>query len=105
MGSSWADHAIKALDNGDAVTIRPRGNSMTPRIKSGCQVTISPIDDKTTLKKGDIVLCKVGGRKFCHLISAIDGKGIRFQISNNSGHVNGWVGPGCIYGKVTKVEK
>jgi len=34
MGSSWADHAIKALDNGDAVTIRPRGNSMTPRIKT-----------------------------------------------------------------------
>jgi len=105
MGTSWADHAIAALNRGENITIRPKGNSMTPRIKSGDPITISPIEDKARLKKGDIVLCKVGGRKFCHLISAIEGDGVRFQISNNHGHVNGWVGPGCIYGKVTRVGK
>jgi len=28
----------------------------------------------------------------------------RFQIGNNQGRINGWVGPHAIYGKATKVE-
>jgi hypothetical protein len=38
-----------------------------------------------------------------HLIKALsDG---RFQIGNNRGHINGWVGHNCIYGRATKVER
>ncbi len=74
---------------------------MTPRIHSGQLCTVAPVDP-TTLEKGDAVLCKVKGSEFVHLVSAIqDG---RYQISNNHGHVNGWVGANGIYGKLIKVE-
>lgn len=73
---------------------------MKPKIESGQLITLSP--DVTKVDSGDIVLCKVNGHYYVHLVSAIQGK--RFQISNNHGHINGWVGANCIYGKVTKVE-
>lgn len=71
---------------------------MVPKINSGNLVKISP--DLSDLKKGDIVLCKVNGRQYLHLISAI--KGDRYQISNNKGYVNGWTQ--TIFGKVISVS-
>lgn len=92
----WADHVIKALSEGREVSIRPRGNSMNGRVNDGQLVVVKPVA-LDTLSVNDVVLCKVGGRQYLHLVTAIDGD--RFQISNNKGHVNGWVGRGCIYGK------
>jgi len=48
------------------------------------------------------VLCKVRGREYLHIVKAIQGP--RFQIGNNRGHINGWIGRASIYGKLTKVE-
>ncbi len=73
---------------------------MLPRIKSGQLVTISP--DVSDLHKGDIVFAKVKGKYYVHLLSAIQGD--RYQISNNKGHINGWVGSSGLFGKVIKVE-
>ena len=39
---------------------------------------------------GDVVLCKVNGRHYLHLVKAIQGK--RFQIGNNRGRINGLAG-------------
>jgi hypothetical protein len=50
---------------------------------------------------GDIVLCKVRGAEYLHLVKAIQGS--RFQIGNNRGHVNGWVGPNAIFGRLVRV--
>lgn len=96
---SWATPYIEQLKEGKEVSFRPSGNSMNPKIKSGDLVTVSP--DISDLKKGDIVLCKVKGNQYLHLITGIDGK--RYQISNNKGRVNGWTQQ--IYGKLIKVEK
>lgn len=98
----WASLYIEKLKNGETVSFRPRGNSMTGRVQSGQLCTVSPISDYSSLKKGEIVLCKVGGNQYLHLISAIQGD--RFQISNNHGNVNGWTNKDNIYGKLTKVE-
>lgn len=99
---SWAIHHIERLALGETVKFRPRGNSMQPRIESGQLVTVRPcVQDE--LKKGDVVLCKVSGRQYLHKISAIGADG-RFQISNNKGHVNGWVSFGSIYGLCVGVE-
>ena len=38
----------------------------------------------------------------CTLIKAIDNG--RFQIGNNRGGINGWVGSNGIYGKAVKIE-
>jgi phage repressor protein C with HTH and peptisase S24 domain len=91
---------VKLLQEGKTVSFRPHGGSMTPKIESGQLVTVSP--DVGEIKKGDILFCKVKGRMFCHLVSAVQGE--RYQISNNHGHVNGWIGRNGVYGKVVRVE-
>lgn len=98
----WASGYIVQLQAGVTIQCRPRGNSMQPKIKSGQLCTIIPITDAVTLEKGDIVLCKVSGRQYLHLISAVQGK--RYQISNNKGFVNDWITKEHIYGKCIAVE-
>jgi hypothetical protein len=51
---------------------------------------------------GDIVLCKVNGMQYLHLVTAINGD--KFRISNNKGRINGWTNRSKIYGKCVKVE-
>lgn len=99
----WATHYIEKLKQGETISFRPTGNSMTGRINSKDLCTVEPIKDFSLLKKSDIVLCKVNGNQYLHLISAISGE--RFQISNNHGFVNGWISKNNIYGKLIKVEK
>lgn len=65
-------------------------------------VTVEPVKDHSKIKEDDIVLCKVGKSQYLHLVTAVQGG--RFQISNNHGRVNGWIGPNGIFGKVTKVQ-
>ena len=92
-------HYIEKLKSGEEVKFSPKGNSMTPKIKSGQEIIISPnIND---LDKGDVVFCKIKGKFFVHLISAVKGK--QYQISNNHGHVNGWIKKDKIFGKVVKI--
>jgi len=97
----WASEYIDRLQAGETVQFRPRGNSMKGKIESGQLCTVGPVDT-ATLKAGDIVLCKVNGKHFLHLVKAIQGK--RFQIGNNRGRINGWVGENSIFGKCTRIE-
>jgi len=94
----WATEYIKKLKSGETVEFRPRGSSMKPLIESGDLVVVEPISEKTEFDKGDIVLCKVKGKQYLHLISAIQGE--RFQISNNRGFINGWISKNAIFGKL-----
>jgi len=50
----------------------------------------------------DVVLCRVSGQQYLHLIKAIQGE--RYQIGNNRGHVNGWTSRGQIYGRLIAVD-
>jgi SOS-response transcriptional repressor LexA len=98
----WATAYTAKLKNGETVQFRPRGHSMRGKIESGQLCTVEPIKDFESLQKGDIVLCKVNGTEYLHLIKAI--QGARFQIGNNRGRINGWVGTNAIFGKCVKVE-
>jgi len=98
---SWAMHAKEALRRGETVQIRPRGHSMRGKVNDGDRVTLAPVDP-ATLNVGDIVLVRVHGADYLHLIKAIDRS--RFLIGNNRGGVNGWVGSHAIYGIATKIE-
>lgn len=92
------------LGKGQTVSFRPKGNSMRPRIESGQLITVSP--ELSDVKEGDIVFCKVHGKFYVHLVSSIkkEGDNIMYQISNNKGHINGWIGLNSLFGKVIKVE-
>jgi len=93
-----ADH----LQNGETVKVVGIGNSMTPILKSRQPVICIPVTKDTELKKHDIVLCKVNGHYYLHLIHSIKNNNL-FLIGNNHGHMNGWIGKNKIYGKVVKI--
>lgn len=97
----WATAYIEQLRRGESVSFRPRGNSMAGKIDSGQLCTVTPVEP-AAVAVGDIVLCKVNGREYLHLVKAIQGP--RFQIGNNRGRINGWIAAGAIFGKCVRVE-
>jgi hypothetical protein len=93
---SWATKYIESLQEGETVQFKPTGNSMSGKIESGQLCTVAPITSATNLKVGDIVLCKVRGNQYLHLIKAT--RNGQYQIGNNHGHINGWITANAIYG-------
>ncbi|WP_343233266.1 hypothetical protein [Miltoncostaea oceani] len=74
---------------------------MTPRIRSGQEVELAPVSDPSTLRTGEIVLVRVGGSTYLHLIRALERD--RVQIGNNHGRVNGWTSRASVYGRVVRI--
>lgn len=62
-------------------------------------MTLEPC--KAAVKEDDIVLVRVKGNVYLHLVKAKQGD--RFLIGNNRGGINGWVGPQAVYGLATKI--
>lgn len=98
---SWAKHAIEGLSRGETVQIRPSGHSMAGKVNHRDLVTLEPCDPEN-LQVNDIVLVRVNGRIYLHLIKAIQSN--RYLIGNNRGGINGWVNAKNIYGIATKIE-
>ena len=88
---------------GATVEFRPTGSSMVPLIRSRQLVTVAPVDPAEVVV-GDIVLARVAGAVYLHLVSAVDPVKGRVQISNNRGRVNGWTGYARVYGICTAVD-
>lgn len=80
------------------VTFRPSGNSMTPLINSGQEVTVCRLKPGEPVDVGDIVLARVNGKVYLHKVTAIDRH--RVQISNNHGHINGWTSRAKVFGRM-----
>jgi hypothetical protein len=91
----WATGYIEQLQQGETVSFRPRGHSMRGKVDNGALCTVEPVGERA-LAVGDIVLCKVNGNQYLHLIKAI--RGPSFQIGNNRGGINGWISRSGIYG-------
>jgi SOS-response transcriptional repressor LexA len=98
---SWATHHISALIAGQTVQFRPRGNSMVGRVESGQLVTVEPLGSRAP-QKGEIVLCKVQGAQYLHLVKSVQGD--RYLIGNNRGGTNGWTSRAQIFGRCIRVE-
>lgn len=77
---------------------------MVPLIRSRQLVTVAPVD-VTRVEVGDIVLARVSGTVYLHLVSALDASTGRVQISNNRGRVNGWTSHDRIFGICTAVDR
>ena len=98
---SWAKYAKEGLARGETVQVRPRGHSMKGKVNDGALVTLEPCDPDT-VEVGDVVLVRVHGTDYLHLVKAID-RG-RFLIGNNRGGTNGWVGRNALFGRAVKIE-
>jgi hypothetical protein len=99
---SWASKYIEKPMRGEAVQFKPRGNSMSGKIKSAQRVTVVPLGDRTPAL-GDIVLCKVNGSQYLHIVKAVSGA--RFQIGNNRGRINGWTSRQNIFGVCIEISE
>ena len=91
---------IEKLQKGETFETSEKGNSMTPKIKSGQKHLLAPVKKWEDCNVEDIVYVKIKGICVTHLVTAKDPiKGC--QISNNHGHVNGWSKQ--IFGKVIQI--
>ena len=97
------DAAAGRVAAGARVELRPSGSSMVPLIRSRQRVVVAPVDP-ATLEVGDIVLARVAGTVYLHLVSAIDQARKRVQISNNRGRVNGWTSYDRVFGICVAVD-
>jgi hypothetical protein len=96
----WASDYIEKLRAGETVSFRPHGHSLTGRIECGQLCTAAPIHP-AMFEVGNIVLCKVAGNEYLHIVKAIQ-EG-RYQIGNNRGFINGWIGSNSIYGMCIEI--
>ena len=90
------------LRAGETCKVTGTGTSMIPILQSRQAVICAPVTESTVLEKKNIVLCKVNGHYYLHLIHAIGPDG-RCLIGNNHGHMNGWISRNQIYGKVIEI--
>ena len=93
------------LKEGCVCKVTGVGNSMTPILKSRQAVIAEPITEETVLEKKDIVLCKVRGHYYLHLVWATrtEGEKEMYLIGNNHGHANGWIPRTQVFGKVVEI--
>jgi hypothetical protein len=76
---------------------------MVPLIRSRQLVTVAPVDPEK-VEVGDIVLERVAGTVYLHLVSAVDRPKSRVQISDNRGRINGWTGYERLHGICVAVD-
>jgi hypothetical protein len=95
-------HAARVAE-GRVVEFRPSGSSMVPLVRSRQLVTVAPVDP-AAVQVGDIVLARVAGTTYLHLVSAVNTDAGRVQISNNRGRVNGWTSYARVYGICIAVD-
>lgn len=96
----WAAGHIARLQAGETVSFRPRGNSMKGKIESGSLCVVEPAT-AAEVAPGEIVLCKVKGTEYLHLVKAVGPDG-RVLIGNNIGRTNGWTR--AVFGRLVRVE-
>jgi hypothetical protein len=102
---NWQEEALKALEEGRTVQVRPRGHSMTGRIGDGDLVILKPCATEELIV-GAIVLVRIQGKRFSHIVlhSILSVGGNRYHIGSHQGRIDGWVDRDYIYGIVTAGE-
>jgi SOS-response transcriptional repressor LexA len=101
----WAEEAVAKLQNGQAAQVKPTGHSMQGKVSDGDLVTLEPCQPQD-LVAGDIVLARIKGRRYFHLVLhlIIKCEANKFLIGNNHGRLDGWITAESVFGKVTKVQ-
>ena len=93
------NYKLERLKKGETFITSEKGNSMSPKIKSGQSHKLAPVELKD-VNVDDIVYCKVRGNYYTHLVKAkSDEKGV--LIGNNRGGINGWTKQ--VFGKVIEI--
>ena len=78
------DAVAARVAEGRTVEFRPSGSSMVPLIRSRQLVTVAPVDP-AKVEVGDIVLARVAGTTYLHLVSAVDATRGRVNLVSTTG--------------------
>jgi hypothetical protein len=93
------NYKLERLQKGETFITSEKGNSMSPKIKSGQDHKLAPVKLED-VNIDDIIYCKVNGNYYTHIVKAKnDLKGV--LIGNNKGGINGWTKN--VYGKVIEI--
>jgi signal peptidase I len=100
--------AVDILDKEGSVILTCNGHSMKPLFSPGDALYIKKVNH-SKLRIGDAVFCKIGRNLQVHKITAILAPTYavhngRWEISNNHGHLNGWIDESGIYGLCMKAK-
>jgi hypothetical protein len=100
-GVGVLDAMAARVASGAVVEFRPARSSMTPLSRQ--LVRVAPAE-AARLEAGDIVLARVAGTVYLHLVSAVGPADGRVRISNNHGRVNGWTSQARVFGICTHAD-
>ena len=94
-----------AVGKGGSIRFKAHGGSMSPFIRSGDVVTVSPVGEKPVLL-GEVVACRhpAGGGLVVHRVVGRK-KGLFLIKGDGHGRVDGWVDRGRVLGRVVRVER
>lgn len=79
---------VEALKRGEVIESYEYGDSMFPIFVSGEHHILTPVNDKTDIKIGDAVFCKIGNAYLTHLVWMISNG--YYLIGSSAGILNGW---------------
>jgi hypothetical protein len=88
--------SIECLQQGKAVPLTVTGGQLAPKVPVGTILTLSPVNDDTTLKPGDIVLCRVDDRDRLLLVKSISVG--RVKLGTPTKPLDGWASRASIFG-------
>lgn len=77
---------------------------MEGKVSSGQLCTVEPVKDPSGLKVGDIVLVKVRGTVYLHLIKKVAVNGVRRFLIGGVRSENGWANENAVYGRCIRIE-
>ena len=97
----WVNDAVRALEKGETVQVRPQGGSMRGRIESGQRVTLAPVSFED-IEREDVILVRWKGNYILHLVKEKETE--RVLIGNNMGKINGWADASAVLAKAIVVE-
>ena len=88
---------------GQTVKLRAFGNSMTPAIASGDTLIVEAAD-ATSLRVGEVVLCRAGRHLIAHRIASVAPGPIFLLSDDQIGREDGWFEASRILGRVSEIE-
>ena len=100
---SFENTIMDVLGRGMSVRFHATGQSMLPAIRSGEHLHVSPVT-RRSLRVGDIVLARSGGRLLAHRIVRISAQSI-ITRGDNIFRPDAALSPSDILGHVTHIER